>query len=77
MSLGTGVSFLQDMTRDLPHFEAKWLKGIRSFLRHINVYLLLDESYIPPLQQTGDKHIMDVVIDSKKFTNKQDEIEWN
>ena len=28
-SLGTGVSFLHDMNRDLPHFEAKWLKFIR------------------------------------------------
>ena len=68
-SLGTGKPFLNDMQRDLPHFEAKWLKNIRSFLRHINAHLELDEDFVPPLQREFDAHIMDIVIDSKKFAN--------
>lgn len=73
-SLGTGISFLQDMDRDLPHFEAKWLKGIQLFLRHINGYLILDKDYVPPLQRENDQHIMDIVIDSKKFSARQIEL---
>ena len=57
------------MQRDLSHFEAKWLKNIRSFLRHINAHLELDEDFVPPLQREFDAHIMDIVIDSKKFAN--------
>jgi len=71
LSLGTGISFLKDMNRDLPHFEAKWLKGLRSFLRHINGFIELDEDYVPPLQREGDKHVMDLVLNSSKFSPKQ------
>jgi hypothetical protein len=70
-SLGTGVPFLQDMNRELPHFESKWLKGLRCFLRHINGYIVLDDDHVPPLQRKGDFHLMDKVIDSQQFTFSQ------
>ena len=70
-SLGTGLPFLCDMNRDLPHFEGHYLKGIRSFLRHINGYIILDETYIPALQRENDRHLMDMVINSGKFSNRQ------
>ena len=56
------------MTQDLPHMEAKWLKGIWAFLRHINGFLILDEDFVPPLQRVGDKHIIDMVLESREFT---------
>ena len=56
------------MEQNLPHLEAKWFQFIRFFLRHINITLEIDETYISPCQQENDTHIMDHVIDSQQFS---------
>lgn len=66
-SLGTSIPFLQDMEQDLPHFESKWLKNIRAFLRHCNSTIELDNPQVPAIQRINDQHIMDLVLDSKSF----------
>ena len=70
LSLGTGISMFDDQ-RDLLHFESKWLRFIRNFLRHINGRFELDNAYVVPIQREGDVHLMDIIIDSKQFSKNQ------
>jgi hypothetical protein len=51
--------------------EVKWLQSLREYLRHIGASLQLDSSYIPSLERVHDHHIMDVIIQSAKFTPKE------
>jgi hypothetical protein len=51
--------------------EAKWLQSLREYLRHIGGSLQLDSSYIPSLERVHDHHIMDIIIQSAKFTPKE------
>ena len=32
---------------------------------------MLDDAYVPPIQRVGDFHLMDIIIDSGKFTATQ------
>ena len=71
LSLGTGVSFLQDVTTAHPHCEAKWLASLRLFLASINGSIDLDETFVPPLQRERDFYLMDDLLSSGDFNDKQ------
>ena len=72
MHTGVGWPILQDVSTNLPQFdESHWLRSLRLFLRSIQGQLRLDNPYIPSLQREHDSYIMDHVLQSKQFTNKQ------
>jgi len=54
---GTGTSIFNDI-RELPHIEAKWIEGIRRFLRHINATIETDEVFIPETQREREQRII-------------------
>jgi hypothetical protein len=70
-TLGTSRSFLQDTSTRLPHMEAKWLKSLRDYLKHVKGNIEVDQKYIPPLERIHDCYIMDAIIDSHQFNNKE------
>jgi hypothetical protein len=67
-ALGTGTSFLLDVSTELPHMEVKWLCSLREYLHHINGKLEIDIDGILPIQRINDGYIMDFIIDSHKFS---------
>lgn len=66
-AVGTGVSFLWDVTTELPHMEVKWLRSLRGYLRKVGGQLELDEPGILPLQRVHDEYIMTAIISSDRF----------
>ena len=68
---GTGVSFLTDVTTNLPHLESKWLKSLRHYLFTINGTIEVDDDIIHPLQRIHDCYLMDAVVAHDQFTPKQ------
>ena len=48
--------------------EDQWLALLCDFLNTINATLDLDHTFVPPLQQEDDVHLMDMVLNSKTFT---------
>ena len=74
-SVGTSISFLTDTTTKLPHsIESKWLQSLREYLRVIKGHIELDQTYISTPERVHDYFIMDAVIQSGKFKDK--EIRW-
>ena len=69
----TGVSFsiLQDVKTSLPHLESKWIASLRDFLATADMSFQIDDPTIPPKQRLRDTYLMDVIIDSKKFTKAE------
>ena len=70
-SVGTSVSLLVDVTTPLPHLEAKWLSSLRDYLRHVRAWIEVDNSGIAPLERENDQYIMDLVLQSHRFTPAQ------
>jgi hypothetical protein len=68
---GTSTPILTNVTTHLPHLESRWIPSLRQFLCRIQASIELDLTYIPPKQRIHDEHIMDHVISSGKFTNKE------
>ena len=69
--VGSCTPILQDVTTQWPHFEAKWLKSLRQYLRDIGGQLCLSETYIPALQRKKDSFLMDLVLASKNLAQQQ------
>ena len=69
-AIGTSVSFLIDVHTALPHMEAKWLASLRNYLRTLSARIEVDNTYIPNIERTHDRHIMDMVLHSNQFTPK-------
>lgn len=57
--------------RPLPHMEVIWLASLRSFLSTIDASVLLDDPSIPQMQRAHDAYIMDLILESKKFSNAE------
>lgn len=70
-AVGTGVSFLTDVTTELPHMEAKWLGALRVYLKKIGATIEVDETGVVPLQRVNDAYIMTLIIESGRFTPSQ------
>ena len=71
--LGTGMSYsiLAQVTISLPHLEAKWIASLREFLATISASILLDDPCIPPPQRENDKYLMDLIIQSGRYSTAQ------
>jgi hypothetical protein len=69
-AVGTGVSFLTDVTTALPHMESKWLKSLWQYLFSINGSIEVDTNIIQPLQRIHDCYLMDAVLATDQFTPK-------
>ena len=67
-SAGISQSIFVDTIRELPHLETVWIGSIRRFLQFIDATIDLDDVYIPQKQRVHDIHLMEEVIDSRKFT---------
>ena len=70
-NLGTSQSFLQDTTTRLPHMESRWLKSLREYLQQVKGHIQIDHKYISPLARIHDCFIMDAIIDSHHFNDKE------
>jgi hypothetical protein len=71
MAAGTSTSILEDVTTPLPHLESKWITSLRKYLQTIGGEFELDQDYVPPLQREYDEHIMDIIIDSGRYSDKE------
>ena len=71
LNLGTSRSFLQDTATRLPHMESKWLKSLRDYLKYVNGSIEIDQTYIPTLERVHDFFIMDAILDSHRFSDKE------
>jgi hypothetical protein len=69
--VGTSVSFLTDVTTVLPHMECKWLASLRSYLCTVSATIELDKEYVPRIERINDQHIMDLILQSNRFTPKE------
>ena len=69
----TGVSYsiLATVTTPLPHLESKWIKSLRDFLASTTIHLTVDDPAIPPPQRERDLHLMDVILESRAFTDAE------
>jgi hypothetical protein len=69
----TGIAFpiLEDPSTPLPHLESKWLTSLRGYLASINAALHLDVTGLPPLEREHDAYIMDVIVQSRQFTDNE------
>jgi hypothetical protein len=54
---GVGLPILAHPKLHLPYMESHWLPSLRRFLAHIRGQLILDKTYIAPLQRDNDENI--------------------
>ena len=67
-SIGMSTPFLSETGTPIPQMEVKWLKSLRGYLHHVGGSLQLDRSYVPGLERAHDQYIMDVIMQSTRFT---------
>jgi hypothetical protein len=70
-SSGMASPILEAPSRTIPHLESKWLASLRVYLASINASLHLDMTGLPPLEREHDGFIMDWIVQSNKFTDKE------
>ena len=71
--LNSGMSFplLEYPSRPCPHLEGQWLTSTRLFLASIKGSISVSDSYtLPPLRE-HDRHLMDILVASTKFSTKR------
>jgi hypothetical protein len=68
---GTATPLLEVPSIPLPHLESKWLASLRAYLASINAGLHLDVTGLPPLEREHDGYIMEWIIQSDRFTDKE------
>ena len=68
-----GVSFstMENTRTDLPHVESQCSMSIRTFLGIVDRCMMLDEPTIAKRQHEQDAHIMDLVLESEWFSDKE------
>jgi hypothetical protein len=71
LAVGTSYSIMERVDHSLPHLESKWLASLRTFLASISASLLLDDPCIPPLQREHDQYLMDLILQSTRFTPQE------
>ena len=70
-TIGTSTLFLQDTETPLPHMESKWLLSVRAYLQYVGGHLELDNDYVPSIERVHDSYIMDNIITSNQFTERE------
>ena len=71
LTAGTSYSIFWQVYDPLPHLESKWLQSMRIFMLEINANMELDFTGVPPIQRQHDTHIMDMILESQKFSPAQ------
>jgi hypothetical protein len=71
LSVGMSYSILERVDVSLPHLESKWIGSLRTFLASISASLHLDDPCIPQPQREHDRHLMDMIIQSARFTPQE------
>ena len=67
---GTSRSILT-YTEPIPYLEARWLPSCRDALHRFGATIETDNSFVPrPERDDDDRYIMEVAIQSKRFTDK-------
>jgi len=69
---GTSTPILEDH-RCLPQIwkESKYIESLRQYLISIGATIEVDNDYILPVQRENDAYLMDLVMDSKRFSVTQ------
>ena len=68
LSVGTSCSILEQVEVPLPHLESKWIRSLRMFLASISASIQLDDSCVQEPQREHDRYLMDMIIQSDRFT---------
>lgn len=68
VSAGVSYSILERTDTSLPHLESKWIASLRQFLASLDATIQLDHPHVPQLQRERDAYIMDLILESDKFT---------
>ena len=64
---GTGFPILNDVQTPIPHlYPMKWVPSIRQYMASNNSHITLEQTFVTPLQQEGDIHIMNLAL---QYTN--------
>ena len=67
---GMASPILETPSMSLPHLESKWLASLRNYLASINAALHVDVTGLPPLEREHDGYLMERIIQSQQFTDK-------
>lgn len=70
-SLGIEEFFLHNVSTPLPHMESDWFASLRTFLATIRSAMVLSFPITDPKARKNDKYIMDLIIQSNRFSPKQ------
>ena len=50
---------------------SKWLKSLREYMKHVGGWIELDNEYIPTAERVHDGYIMDMILTSQQFNDKE------
>jgi hypothetical protein len=68
---GTSKPILQHPEIDIPYLEARWIKSFQQSLAMANFSILVHRTYVVDDESEGDVHLMDWIINSKVYSDKQ------
>ena len=68
---GSSSPILRHPHLNLPHLEATFFQSLRKYLTDTDSFLELQDTFIVPLQRRHDRHLMDLVLESNLFKDKQ------
>jgi hypothetical protein len=68
---GTSSPILQSPKTPLPHLEARWIASLRQSLTDANMHVTIHDPFIVQPERLGDVHLMDWILNSKRYDNKQ------
>jgi hypothetical protein len=71
LSAGMSYSLLERVDEQLPHLESKWIHSLCQFLSSISASIHLDDPCIPQPQRVNDQYLMDMIIQSNRYTPVQ------
>jgi hypothetical protein len=66
---GVGFPIFAHPATNIPYLESRWLPSLRRFLATIQGKLILDRTYIAPMQRENDEYIMTRVLETQIFTD--------
>jgi hypothetical protein len=66
---GVGLPIFANPELHILYLESRWLASLRRFLATIQGQLVLDKSYIAPLQRENDEYIVTRVLETQIFTD--------
>lgn len=68
---GMASPILETPSAHIPHLESRWLASLRDYLACINTEMHLDSTGLPPLEREHDGYIMEMILQSQQYTDKE------